>query len=278
MNFPPPETVQGVRRFLGMINYYRRFIPHAAKFQAPLIAALISTNSKGAKPFPWSPELLKNFESCKRSLADATLLQHPVNDAPLGLFTDASSVHIGSCLQQQVDGQWFPLAFFSKKLTLQQSQWPTYHRELLAVYESVQHFRYILEVQHATIFTDHKPLLYAFVQRREKLAPVQLNQLSFISQFTTDIKHIKGEDNIVADAMSRINAISLEQEYEDLAQSQKSDEELLGLLESNASSLQLSKIVIPGTDLTLICDLSTGKPRPYVTPDFAAQFSISSII
>ncbi|XP_026313795.1 uncharacterized protein LOC113225643 [Hyposmocoma kahamanoa] len=175
--------------------------PEAAEFlvkdfvKAPLIDALVFTNSKGAKPFPWSPELLEKFEACKKSLADATLIQHPVSDAPLGLFADASS-------------------------------------------------------------------------RREKLAPAQLNQLSFISQFTTDIKHIKGEDNTVAEAISRINAISLEQEYEDLAKSQKPDEELLRLLENNSSSLQLTKVVIPGTDLSLICDLSTSKPQPYVTPEF----------
>jgi hypothetical protein len=195
LDFPPPKTVQGVRRFLGMLNYYRRFTPQAAKFQAPLIDAVISTNGKGAKPFTWSSELLEQFEACKRSLSKHTLLQHPISGARLGLFTDASSVHIGSCLQQQIKGKWFPLAFFSKKLTTKQSLWPAYYRELLAVYESVQHFRYILEVQHVTIFTDHKPLLYAFIQRREKLPPAQLNQLSFISQFTTDVQYIKGKYN-----------------------------------------------------------------------------------
>ncbi|CAG4958293.1 unnamed protein product [Colias eurytheme] len=133
LDFPPPETVQGMRRFLGMINFYRRFIPQAARFQAPLITAIVATNGKGAKPFPWSPELLGQFDACKKSLCDATLLQHPIADAALGLFTDASSVHIGACLHKQDKGEWVPLAFFSKKLTPPQSQWPAYYRELLAV-------------------------------------------------------------------------------------------------------------------------------------------------
>ncbi|XP_072934931.1 uncharacterized protein [Epargyreus clarus] len=247
LDFTPPKTVQGMRRFLGMLNYYRRFVPHAAQSQAPLIDALAATKSKGATPFPWTPELLAHFEDCKASLSKATLLQHPANDAPLGLFTDASSVHIGAGLQQKIDAEWRPLAFFSKKLTAQQSQWPAYYRELLAVYESVQHFRHILEVQHATIYTDHKPLLYAFVQRREKLPPAQLNQLSFIGQFTTDIRYIKGDDNVVADAMSRIEAISLDQEYEALAASQDTDQELADL---RTSSLQMTKVVIPATVTT----------------------------
>lgn len=269
LDFPPPETVQGMRRFLGMLNYYRRFVPHAAQFQAPLIEALVATKSKGARPFPWSPELLQQFEACKQSLSSATLLQHPVSNSSLGLFTDASSVHIGSCLQQKVNGKWFPLSFFSKKLTPQQRQWPTYYRELLAVYESVQHFRYILEVQHATIFTDHKPLLYAFLQRREKLPPPQLNQLFFISQFTTDIQYIKGEDNIVADTMSRIdiNAIALDQDHDALAKSQATDSELKNLLQ-NGSSLSLTKISPPEAKSAIYCDVSTGKPRPYLTPSF----------
>lgn len=266
LDFPPPKTVQGMRRFLGMLNFYRRFIPQAAKFQAPLIDAVVSTNGKGAKPFSWTPELLEHFEACKASLSSATLLQHPIMDAPLGLFTDASSVHVGACLQQQVDGAWYPLAFFSRKLTPRQAQWPAYYRELLAVYESVQHFRHILEVQHVTIYTDHKPLLYAFVQRREKLPPPQLNQLSFISQFSTDIQYVRGEDNVVADTLSRIEAISLEDDFAALAQSQMSDIELAKMQEGSA--LKLEQVVIPGTNITLICDTSTGRPRPYLTSPF----------
>lgn len=267
LDFSPPQTIQGVRRFLGMLNFYRRFVPDAARFQAPLINAVVATNGKGAKPFKWTPELLDQFEACKRSLSNATLLQHPIGDAPLGLFTDASSVHIGSCLQQQVDGVWFPLAFFSKKLTTKQALWPAYYRELLAVYESVQHFRHILEVQHTTIFSDHKPLLYAFVQRREKLPPAQLNQLSFISQFTTDIRYIKGVDNVVADAMSRVDAVALEQGFEELAISQEADKELADLRQ-RGSSLQLTNVIIPGTSISVTCDVSTGKPRPFLTPSF----------
>lgn len=267
LDFPPPTTVQGVRRFLGMLNYYRRFVPFAAQSQAPLIDAVVATNGKGAKPFIWSPELLEQFEACKRSLSSATLLQHPKDGVPIGLFTDASSVHIGSCLQQKIGDEWFPLAFFSKKLTTRQAEWPAYYRELLAVYESVQHFRHVLEVQHVTIFTDHKPLLYAFIQRREKLPPAQLNQLSFISQYTTDIRYIKGKDNIVADAMSRVEAIGFEQNFEALAKSQETDEELRDILRQGCS-LRISKILIPGTNLSISCDVSTGKPRPYLTPSF----------
>lgn len=260
--FTIPKTIQGMRRFLGMVNYYRRFLPKAAELQAPLISALTETKGKGAQPFPWTPDLEKCFETCKASLVQATLLAHPIGDAILGLYTDASSTHIGSCLQQYVGGSWQPIAFFSRKLTAKQADWPAYYRELLAVYESVQHFRHVLEAQHATIYTDHKPLLYAFSQRREKLPPAQLNQLSFISQFTTDIRHISGVDNVVADAMSRIETISLQDDLIALAQAQAADDELRSL--QNSTSLKLERLVVPGTDASLVCDTSTGRPRPYV--------------
>lgn len=267
-DFPLPKTIQGLRRFLGMINYYRRFLPHAAELQAPLIDALAATKDKGAKPFPWTPELEQCFEACKVSLTNATVLAHPVGSAPLALFTDASSTQVGACLQQRINDAWQPIAFFSKKLTATQSEWPAYYRELLAVYESIQHFRHILEAQHATVYTDHKPLVYAFTQRREKLPPAQLNQLSFISQFTTDIVHVPGQDNVVADAMSRIEAISLEEDYVALAASQETDDELASLRRSNGSSLKLEQVCIPGTDCILTCDVSTGKPRPFLTAPY----------
>lgn len=263
-DFPLPKTVRGLRRFLGMVNYYRRFLRNAAELQAPLVDAIVASQGKGTTPVHWTPELEECFKACKDSLSSAALLAHPLPNAVLGLFTDASNSHIGACLQQKVDDAWEPLGFFSKKLNSRQSQWPAYYRELLAIYESVQHYRHFLAAQHVTIYTDHKPITYAFSQRREKLPPVQLNQLSFISQFTTDIVHVKGVDNTVADAMSRIEAISFETDYSALASCQELDDELKKYRNDANSSLKLEDVVVPGTNTTLICDTSTGRPRPFV--------------
>lgn len=266
LDFPLPKTVEGLRRFLGMVNFYRRFLPRAAEFQAPLNNVLASTQLKGAKPVPWTQELELAFQRCKDHLVEATTLAHPIPNANIGLFTDASSSHVGACLQQRVGNYWQPLAFFSKKLTARQAISPAYYRELLAVYEAVQHYRHILEAQHVTIYTDHKPLVYAFTQRREKLPPVQLNQLSFISQFTTDIVHVHGKDNVVADAMSRVEAIRIDDDFAALAQEQATDQELQKMRID--SSLKLEKVNVPGTSVDLFCDVTTGKPRPYITPSF----------
>lgn len=136
------------------------------------------------------------------------------------------------------------------------------------MYKAVQHFRHILEGQHCTIYTDHKPLTYAFQQRREKLPPPQLRQLSFITQFTSEIRYINGSDNIIADTISRIESISKDPvDFKALAQSQTTDPELRALL-NQGSSLILEKILIPGTDVTFYCDTFTTKARPFITESY----------
>jgi cleavage and polyadenylation specificity factor subunit 1 len=119
------------------------------------------------------------------------------------LATNASITAMDAVLQQ-VQDFWQPLAFFYGKLSPAQQKYSAYERELLAIYEAVRYFRHTFEARHFTIFTDHKPLVYAFQQKRDKCLPRQLNQLDLISQFTTDIRHIPGQDNIVADALSRV--------------------------------------------------------------------------
>ena len=76
--------------------------------------------------------------------------------------------------------------------------------------------------------TDHKPLIYIFAQRSDKPSPRQIRQLSFIAQFTTDIKHVSGSSNLVAYSLSRIESLrlSLEINLKELAEKQEIDEDL----------------------------------------------------
>ena len=153
---------------------------------------------------------------------------------------------MGTVLQQRAQDGWQPLAFFSRKLNPAQQKYSAYDRELLAIYEAVRHFRHMLEARHFMIFTDHKPLIYAFHQRRDKCSPRQFNHLDFISQFTTDIRHISGQDNIVADALSRVEAITAPPTYDAIAAAQIGDAELQRLLTSDRA-LNLTKFQVPGT-------------------------------
>jgi cleavage and polyadenylation specificity factor subunit 1 len=88
--------------------------------------------------------------------------------------------------------------------------------------------------------TDHKPLTFAFQQKRNKCSLCQFNHLYFISQFTTDIRHISGQDN-VTDALSRVEAITAPVTHATLAAAQEDDNELQSLLVSNTASPGTSK-------------------------------------
>ncbi|GFU75684.1 retrovirus-related Pol polyprotein from transposon opus [Trichonephila clavipes] len=141
-------------------------------------------------------------EKCKQALADAALLAHPSPSAPLALHVGASDYAIGSALHQVVDSELQPLAFFSRKLTSSEKSYSSYDRELLAIYSAIQHFRYMLEARDFTVFTDHKPLTYAF--RQKVTSVLHGRSVSWISSLSSPqiLYIILGSDNIAADVLS----------------------------------------------------------------------------
>lgn len=269
-DFPIPKTVKELRRFLGMINFYRRFLPQAAQIQIPL-NALLTDSVKGSHPVDIVGTALQAFNDCKNSLSKAALLAHPDCQAKLALFTDASDLAIGAVLQQYKEYAWEPLAFFSKKLSPSQQKYSPYDRELLAVYEGIKHFRHMLEARHFIVYTDHKPLSYAFSERKNNCSPRQYRNLDFIAQFTTDLRHISGKNNVVADPLSRIvGELTMPVDDEILAQTQNNDAELTDLLK-NETSLRIKKIQLPHSNIPLYCDVSTSTPRPFVPKTLRKQ-------
>jgi cleavage and polyadenylation specificity factor subunit 1 len=134
---------------------------------------------------------------------------------------------------------------------------------LLAIYEAVKHFRHMLEARHFTIFIDHKPITKDFQQKRDKCSPRQFNLLEFVAQFTTDIRHNSGQDKVVADALSRVESVTAPPSYDALAASQNGDDELRTLLGST-TVLRVQKLPIPGTTVSIYCDKSAARSRPYV--------------
>ncbi|GFX59543.1 uncharacterized protein K02A2.6 [Trichonephila clavipes] len=148
--FPKPTTITQLRRFLGMLNYYRRFIRQAAHILAPLVKFLKGIRNKKRskrkvkiKPeevLEWTDEATTAFELVKQALAHATLLHHPMPNAPLSIWVDASDFAVGGALAQFHDNVWQPLAFLSMKLSASQKNWSTYDRELLAIYTMVKGF------------------------------------------------------------------------------------------------------------------------------------------
>lgn len=197
-------------------------------------------------------------------LANATLLVHPAKNAHIILATDASSTGIGGVVHQIVDIELKPLGFFSKKLSKTEADYPTYDRELLAIYRSIEHFSHMLDGREFEVHCDHKPLSFAFTTKSKKEIPRRIAQLNYISQFT-NIRYIAGKNNVVPDLLSRIEAIETKHiDYKAIAEAQKSDESLHQLLNSVTSSIKLKKVAIPGCDTQLFCDVSGNSIRPFV--------------
>ena len=269
-DFPRPTSQRKLREFLGLVNFYRRFIPDGATLLQPL-NQLLSRST--ARTLDWTDAAIEAFDAVKKALAQATLLVHPKIGAPTCIMTDASEVAIGAVLQQVVEGQWQPLAYFSKSLKPAETRYNAFDRELLGIYLAIKHFRYFVEGRQL-LLTDHKPLTYALASKPERHSPRSSRHLDFISQFTTDIRHVCGSDNTVADTLSciPISAVHLCDsvpvvDFQAMAAAQAEDPDIHKL--RNNSSLKLQRVPLaPSDGVTLLCDVSTGVQRPVVPYEF----------
>ena len=267
MNFPRPETQRKLRQFLGMVNYYHRFIDHAAPILKPLHDLLKSPKKGKRTTIEWSSTSKEAFVKVKEALKTSITLHFPVPNAETALSTDASDVAVGGVLEQKVDGVWQPLAFFSRSLTPAETKYSVFGRELLAIYLSIRHFRYFVEGRQFHILCDHKPLSFVFKSNSTRHSPREIRHLDFISAFSTDIRHIRGSDNSVADSLSRasISLVSKTFQLNDFILAQEEDCKLSNFLsKKDKCSLSLKKVELPDCKLPLWCDVSTKEVRPYV--------------
>jgi hypothetical protein len=200
---PPLANIKQLQGFLGLFNFYRRFVKDGAAIIKPLTDALKGSKS-GTAAVSWSLPLQAAFKAAKDALANLCYLEHPAAAAELSIATDASATHIGGVWQQRrPGGHWQPLGFFSAKLDNAQQRYSTFDRELLAVFSTIRHFRCMLEGRQFTIFTYHRPLIGALSRVSEPRTARQQPHLSYISEFSSDIQHVAGEANTVADSLSR---------------------------------------------------------------------------
>ena len=186
----------------------------------------------------------------------------------LQLATDASQYAVGACLHQMISGKPVPVAFFSKKISEAQRKYSAYDRELLAAYYAVLHFKPLIDGRTVTLFTDHKPLVSAFLSRVPAKTDRQQRHLTCISEYIHEMHHIKGQDNVVSDTLSRdvntINTVRTEIDPIDLpaiAAQQLQDPEI-GQYEDRLEDRVLKD------DIIVKVDVSTMHPRPFVPRNF----------
>jgi hypothetical protein len=196
-------TVKHLQAFLGLFNFYRRFIPAAAKVVLPLTRALRG-GPKGTTTLVWTPAMAAAFLAARGALSSSAVLAHAAAGAEISLVTDASATHVSAVVQQRHHGKaWRPLGFFSAQLSKAEANYSAFDRELLAVVAAICHFRYMLEGCSFVVFTDHKPLVGTLHRRSDPISARQQRHLSFIAEFAPSIRHNPGASNVVSDTLSR---------------------------------------------------------------------------
>ena len=200
------------------------------------------------------------------------MLAHPSATAPIAITSDASDYAVGAVYEQWVGGAWQPLAFFSRQLRPNERQYSTFDRELLGLYLTITHFHSLLEGRHFTAFVDHKPLTFAMAKVAEPWSARQQRHLSYISEFTMDLQHVAGKDNQVADCLSRAvaGAVHLGLDYNRMAADQTTDPDVQ-LLSVSTTGLKIEDVVFGDAGTTLLCDVSTGSPRPLIPTGWRRQ-------
>jgi hypothetical protein len=151
-----PCNKRQLQKFLGLAGYFRRFICHYSHITACLTDLL-----KKGRPFVWTIEHDKAYETIKHSMTGPTTLTIADFNKPFALFVDCSNVAAGAVLMQKDNdlGQYRPVAFYSKKLNCAQQHYTTQDKEALALVLAVRAFSVYLSGR-VTVFTDHKPLKY----------------------------------------------------------------------------------------------------------------------
>jgi hypothetical protein len=200
-DIPTPKNQKDIRAFLGVVNYYRRFLGNMAGHVEPL-NRLLKKNVK----FEVSPEVEASIAWCKERLCTAPILQFPDFRREFVVTTDASQVAIGAVLSQEGELGDRPVAFASRRLSPAETRYSTIERELLGVVWAVQYFRPYLLGRKFRIRTDHKPLVWVD-KLRETSARIS-RWKETLAAYDFEITHTRGVDNVVADCLSRqVNAI-----------------------------------------------------------------------
>ena len=195
--FPIPKTSKEIKSFLGLLGYYRKFIPDFAKITKPMTSCL----KKRAK-IVLNSDYRQCFETCKELLTNEPILQYPDFSLPFNLTTDASQFAIGAVLSQGTPSKDKPVAFASRTLNQSEQNYSTIERELLAIVWGTKYFRPYLYGQKFTIFTDHKPLhwLFSIKDPNARLTRWRLK----LEEYDYTIMYKKGTLNSNADALSRV--------------------------------------------------------------------------
>ena len=200
---PSPKNVAELRSFLGLVNYYGKFLPELSTVLAPLYQLLHKDCS-----WSWQQDQETAFQQVKGLLHSATLLVHFDSDKVVVLTCDASPYGVGAVLSHRMDdGGEKPIGYVSRTLTSAERGYSQLEKEGLAVVFAVKRFHQYLYGRPFTIFTDHKPLLGLFGETKgiSPMASARVQRWALtLSSYQYHIVYKAGSENANADAFSRL--------------------------------------------------------------------------
>lgn len=200
---PEPSNKDELRSYLGLVNYYGRFICNLSDKLNCFYSLL-----KKDEPFNWTKTCSETFQKSKHWVLSSDVLVHYDVKKPLVLTCDASPRGVGAVLSHLIDGEERPIAFASKTLSASEKNYSQLHREALALVFGAKKFhKYIYGQKNVLLQTDHQPLAVIFGSKRgtPSLAAARLQRWALIlSAYDFQIKYRKGSDVPHADALSRL--------------------------------------------------------------------------
>ena len=193
-DFPTPASVEELRRFLGMVNYLARYVPHLTDLVHPLSNLL-----RNDVLWQWSPAQDSAFTKTKQAITSAPTLHYYNPSKELTLENDASDYGLGSALLQE--GK--PVAFASRSLSPSERNYAQLEKEMLAVVFGLEKFHHYSYGKNLTVITDHKPLV-AIARKPLSKAPKRLQSLLLRTQvYNFDLIYRPGKELHLSDALSR---------------------------------------------------------------------------
>ena len=200
---PKPSSLSKLKSFLGLVNYYAKFLPDSATILAPLYKLL-----RHSEPWRWDKEQQVAFEKIKEMLIAPNLLVHFDENKPMMLSCDASPYGVGAVLSHLMDNQSDkPIAYASRSLSTVERKYSQLDKEALAILFGISKFHHYLYGRHFIIYSDHKPLMHIFNQSKAVpvMASARLQRWALtLSSYHYSIKYRKGSHMCNADALSRL--------------------------------------------------------------------------
>uniref|UniRef100_A0A8R1DGL0 RNA-directed DNA polymerase n=1 Tax=Caenorhabditis japonica TaxID=281687 RepID=A0A8R1DGL0_CAEJA len=195
-----PKNLAEIRRFVGMVGFFRKFLPNLATVAEPLTRL----NRKNEK-FRWETPQQEAFDTLREALLDKPILAFPDYEKPFNLFCDASAVGLGAALMQaetEEEKHFKAIAYTSRTLADSETRWPAIQVELLAIIFALRHFRPYICLSNIILHSDHRPLSYLL--SKHKVNDNLARWLIKLQQYDIKIVHIDGKKNTVADYLQRM--------------------------------------------------------------------------